>query len=569
MQIPPFVLVAATLLGAATSQTLLLPPALGATEGNGNGTAPFGRGNQGARVQYIYDSAALVAAGLTAPIYLRTLAWRANGGINGQGGTFAAGSVTLKLGTCASDHLAVSATFDANFATAQSWQLGALAVTNAAGTTPNSFTVNVAVPGDFLYDPTAGQDLVIEVRIPSGSFTGLSGNTQSPSHDVHTAPGIGASRLVANNSNSSTAAPDLDSAGVLQLGYDPLPTASTQYYGTGCGATFTSIYQSFATPAAAATALSNTAFTMTRTASGYAVTNRNATVVPPTGNATTLVLADDDETSVALSTPLPLTSGATSTLWVCSNGFVSTAPGNGTPYVLDALGLLNAPTTAWRSFHDYDPSIPGSGPVQFEEISGVAYVTWNGVWEWGSTSNAGANTVQFQFDLATGDVTLVFGTLSALLDSHLVGYSPGGASADPESTDLATQLPRQLTATDTQPLSLTASRRPVLGSFVTYTVGNIPPNALLSAHMMSLGGVDPGIDLTGIGLPGCRQYVDLGIAATTLLFGSPTASRSFAVPTSPSFAGLPLDTQAASLVPGLNPLGASLSNAVLSTIGGL
>nr|MBP8302074.1 hypothetical protein [Planctomycetota bacterium] len=119
------------------TQTLMLPAGLTATEGNSNASAPFGRGNQGARVQYIYDSAALVAAGLTAPIYLRTLAWRANGGNSGQGGTFAAGSVTLKLGTCTTDHLAVSGTFDANFGTAQSWQLGALAVTSAAGTTPN------------------------------------------------------------------------------------------------------------------------------------------------------------------------------------------------------------------------------------------------------------------------------------------------------------------------------------------------------------------------------------------------------------------------------------------------
>ena len=565
-----FVLIATSLPTAVcNAQTVLLPAGLTTTEGNRSTTAPFGRGNQGARVQYIYDSAALVAAGLTAPIYLRTLAWRADGGMSGQSGMFAAGSVTLKLGTCTTDHLAVSGTFDANFATAQSWQLGALAVSVPPGTTPNGYLVTVAVPGDFLYDPLAGQDLVIEMRIPTGSFTGQGGNNLRMDHDTHAAPGIGASSLISNNPNNTTVVPDLDSAGVIQLGFDPLPSATTQYYGTGCGATFASIYQRFLTPAAAATALSNTAFTMTRTATGYAVTNSSATVVPPTGNATTLVLGDDDETSVALSTPLPLTSGSTSTLWICSNGFVSTAQGNGTSFLHNVLSLLNAPHTAWRSWHDYDPSIPGSGPVQFEEASGIAYVTWNGVWEWGSTSNAGANTVQFQFDLATGNVTLVFGTLSALLDLHLVGYSLGGASTDPGSTDLATQLPRPVTAIDTQPLSLTPSRRPVLGSFMTYTVGNIPPNALLSAHMMSLGGVDPGIDLTGIGMPGCRQYIDLGIAATTLLFGSPTASRSFAVPTSPSFTGLSLDTQAASLVPGLNPLGASLSNAVLSTIGGL
>lgn len=563
-------LIAASLLACVSqAQTVLLPAGLTATEGNGNGNAPFGRGNQGARVQYIYDSGALIAAGLTAPVYLRTIAWRANGGITGQGGMFAAGSVTLKLGTCASDHLAVSGTFDANFATSQSWQLGALAVSSATGTTPNGFTVSATVPTDFLYDPTAGQDLVIEVRIPSGVFTGQSGNNQSPPHDVHTAPGIGASRLVSNNPNNTTTVPDFDSAGVLQLGYDPLPSATTQYYGTGCGATFTSIYQQFPSPAAAAAGLSNTALAWTRTATGYTVGNSNAAFVPPTGNAVTLALADDDEANVALSAPLPLTSGSTSTLWVCSNGFVSTAQGNGTPYQQDVFTLLAAPRTAWWAWHDYDPSIPGSGPLQFEESSGIAYVTWNGVWDWGSTSNTGANTAQFQFHLATGNVTLVFGTLSALLDSHLVGYSPGGASADPGSTDYATQLPSTLSTTDRQALSLAANAPPMLGATVVYTVGNIAPNALLSAHMMSLGGVDPGFDLTGIGMPGCRQYIDLGIAATTLLFGSPTASRSFVVPNSPSFTGLPLDTQAASLVPGLNPLGASLSNAVLSTIGGL
>ena len=565
MHIAHLMLALTPLLGAATAQTVLLPTGFATTEGNGNATAPFGRGNQGARVQYIYDSAALVAAGMTAPVYLRTISWRANGGSSGQGGTFAPGSVTLKLGTCASDHLAVSGTFDANFATSQAWQLGSVAVTSAASTSPNSFTATVTVPEDFVYDPTAGQDLVIEVRIPSGAFTGQSGNNQSPPHDVHMAPGIGASRLVSNNPNTATVAPDLDSAGVLQLGYAPLPLATHQSYGTGCGATATSIYNMFPTAHAAALALNLTALKWTRTGAGYLVTFHPETMEPPSANAVTLALADEAELGVPLSTPFPFANGSTSTLWVCSNAIVSMAP-NGVPGRQDVGDMLNAPQTAWWSWHNYDPSIPGSGPVQFEEVAGIAYVTWNGVWDHGATSGLHASTLQFQFDLATGDVTMVFELLGTLNDTYLVGYSPGGISAGFGSTDF-TELPLLLHGTDWDRLSLVAAPRPTLGATVTYTVNYIHPTALLSAHMMSLGGVDPGINLTGIGMPGCRQYVDTSIAATTLLFGSPQASRSFVVPSSLSFLGLPLDSQAASLVPGLNPLGASLSNAIASTIG--
>ena len=120
---------------------------------------------------------------------------------------------------------------------------------------------------------------------------------------------------------------------------------------------------------------------------------------------------------------------------------------------------------------------------------------------------------------------------------------------------------------DLPALHLSATPRAVIGSAVAYTIEHIDPTALLSAEFMALGGVDPGIDLTALGMPGCRQYVDLTSASAFLLFGSPTATRMFAIPPNPSLTGLRLDNQAASLLPGANQLGVVTSNGVVTVVG--
>jgi hypothetical protein len=351
----------------------------------------------------------------------------------------------------------------------------------------------------------------------------------------------------------------------LTYTWTPQLIATNVSYGTGCyNVARDSFYQSFASTAAAAAALSNTSYTMTYTGTGYLVSAGGGTFVTPSGTATSLALTDDSEAMVALSAAMPYPGGSTSALAVCSNGFVSAATGNGTSFSPTAAALLAMPQCVWAVWKDNNPAIVGSGQVKFEEVAGIAYVTYDGVWDYLGASAAAANTYQFQFDVVTGNVVLVIGTLSPTGTQVIMpGHSRGGASFDPGSIDLATALPI-VTQPDVYALALAAAPAPVLGNTVVYTTSNIPPAALITAQIMSLVQVNPGLPIPGA--PGCLQLVDLSVSATNLLFGAPTATFSFTIPVNPGLIGLPLSNQSASLVPGANPLQVITSNGIKSTI---
>lgn len=348
-----------------------------------------------------------------------------------------------------------------------------------------------------------------------------------------------------------------------------LPAVATNSeYGNGCYDNFASFYQFFASGAPASQALSGTSFAMTRNATGYRVTRGGVAYLPPGPQATVLALGDDtDVTTPPLNTPFPHAGGNAVALRVASNGFVSVATGNGAGFTPDAAAFLAAPQTGWWVWHDFNPTAAGSGQVKFEQIGAIAYVTWDGVYHFGGTTAADATRLQFQFDGSTGNVGVVFdGQVSAGGGRWLVGYSPGGPNLDPGSLDLATALPL-VTAPDAQALALSADTRPVLGTTLTWTTRNIPASAVLSAQLVGLSAVNPGLPIPGA--TGCVQLVDGSTAATVLLFQSPTASYSLVLPTNASFLGRRLVSQSASLVPGANPLGVLTSNGVLSTMGTL
>lgn len=347
-------------------------------------------------------------------------------------------------------------------------------------------------------------------------------------------------------------------------GYDVFPSscvpATSVNYGAGCGSAKEAFYENFGT--SAAFDLANSGVSMFATGTGYSVQPLTTTYVPPSGTAAVLALTDDSEVTVALTNPLAFPGGSTSALTVCSNGFVSAASGNGTSFTPSVSTLLNGSQCGWYTWHDFNPAAAGSGSVKFEEIGSVAYVTWDGVYNFSGTNPAtDASTIQYQFDTATGNVHIVFGTMTTTGNGFLVGHSPAGNSVDPGNLDLTTALPLT-TSPDIATLALSVNAAPILGTTVTWTTSNINAGAVLTAQLISLGQVDPGLPITGA--PGCVQLVDLSLAATVLLFNNPIDSYSIALPSNPAFVGLPLNCQSASLVPAANALGVVTSNGVRS-----
>ncbi|MBM4060629.1 MAG: hypothetical protein FJ265_05975 [Planctomycetes bacterium] len=363
---------------------------------------------------------------------------------------------------------------------------------------------------------------------------------------------------------------DIAPANVIPSGltylWAPAPIATNVAYGTGCYTRSATWYESFTGPMD----LAGIVIRMTNVGTGYLMTPGAPTAYVHT--APGLALTDDSVATVALPSPFTYSGGVTSSIGVCSNGYIWMQQPNGladwTPTVAE---LFSNPARLCPSWADLLPDGAANVNNVFAEADplnpAMFYVTWNNVPLLGG---GGSVNLQVQFDLTSGDVNITYGAMPATA-TCIVGWTPGiGASViDPGNRDLsATIAAGFLTGfPELVALALSASPRPVLGTTVTYTVDNIPPSAAISALLVSL--LQANIELTGIGAPGCFQHIDLGLAATALLIGSPTASFGLPLPNNLSFVGLPLFVQGASLVPGANPLNVITSNGVRSTLSNL
>jgi hypothetical protein len=333
--------------------------------------------------------------------------------------------------------------------------------------------------------------------------------------------------------------------------------------GHGCLARFASAYEWF-TPASAFD-LANSALRFTPAAGGgYNVTRAGALLpVGATAAPVVLPLTDDAEITVPFTVgAFPGWSGVT----VCSNGSIARATGNGVGFTPSAPALLAAPQDAFWSWHDFDPGAAGSGPVVLEESAALTVVTWNGVHD---HLHAVPNTLQFQL-AANGVVTLAWGAMSGLGNDHVVGWSPGGASADPGPRDWSALGAGAvvLTPQDVPALALAAVSRPVLGTTWSLALANVPPTAVLGVDVFGYG--DPLIDdLATLGAPGCglRATLDAVLAWTPT---SATHGYGLPLPNNLALLGVHVHTTSAVFqVPPVNAFGAITANGIDGRIGDL
>lgn len=365
--------------------------------------------------------------------------------------------------------------------------------------------------------------------------------------------------------------------------------ASNTVVGSGCYTFSDSIYESFADATSAAAALAGNSLLFTPLFDGrYLATWSSggaASYVPPSGSATDLLLSDDDEVVVAPTAPFPTAGGPMTTLRVHANGVVSWGAGSQTfpgtiPYVPAPAALLAAANEGVWSWHDYNTTETGSGAILYEEVGGLACVTWDGVENYATPEIVNPGRMQMQLDLVTGTVNVIWVTVDAndtspFGSNHLVGYSAAGASTDGGSVSLAATLPRTTSLANIEALSLAAApapiSTPVSGSIVTYTTSHIPEAAPgsgvhLGILILSFQGVPyPGLDLTPLGAAGCSFHV----GSLDVLIGmvGPTDSQGVAV-TIP--AGMPSGTQffaqTAAYDPAANAFGWITSNGVASLV---
>ena len=543
-------------------------PTPSATQGPANGTSGnyFTAGGIN-RFQIIYDSSCFTSQGVLQPISLTHVEFEWGAATPLAVVTYP--SVSIYLQPSATDWAAQSTTYAANrtvaFPTTPNF---AGPITTKAG----AYYVRVPLTTPISYDPTLGVDLLVEVEL-NGAPTPATGNSQRctinpavPANFCNVKRSVGSlTALVGANSQFVP---------LVNFSYSPAPNAGVATpIGAGCISKFTSIYELFSAPVNFD--LQNSSMTFLNLGGSYAVF-RNLGAWLPIGSVqaipTVLTLGDDTDTNYAFTVgSFPGWAG----VQVCSNGYVAAAAGNSLVAQPSAGTCLNNPQPAFYSQMDLDPiGGTGFGTIQAEESPAVTTITWNGVSNWNNpTGGSGAAPCNIQFQLyPSGDVTIAWQNFTTLTSNGgvLVGYSPGGASADPGSHDVSA-IPGAgvvLEAIDTLPLALASLSRPVINATWNLQVRNIP-TLPFQVGVEIYGLSDPGInDLFFIGAPGCGLRANLDILNPFLQFAPATTHNyGLALPSSPSLVNVQIYAQSAMLDPSYNSFGVITSNGISGLIG--
>ena len=337
--------------------------------------------------------------------------------------------------------------------------------------------------------------------------------------------------------------------------------AAVSSYGAGCYSRSRAFYELFP---AGSFDLASTSMRLGYNATGFYTASAAGSYVAPTGGATALTLGDDTTTTVTLASAFNFPGGSTTTLEVCSNGFVSPAAGNGTAYTPSAATWLGSAQPRWGCWHDFNPAAAGSGQVKFEQVGNVSYVTWDGVYSFGTTSPA---TFQLQFDRSNGAVTYAWGPVTVAGNGWLVGFAASAPNTDLGSRDLTASLPGGFSTSTTNlaPLTLTGTT-PTLGSTLTLTTTNYTASAPVGVQILGVTRVDPGFDLAALGMPGCFQYTS-PTALYTVNVAAGSSTYTMSIPNDPTLMGFQFFGQSLGFAIGANTAGLVTSNGVALTVG--
>jgi len=364
--------------------------------------------------------------------------------------------------------------------------------------------------------------------------------------------------------NNSRLSNWLDPLGTGQLTLDTSGSgtaATVTMVGSGCGGTAISCDEAFYE--APGFDLGNSSFTLDFDGSSYSLIAGLGSWIAPTGGV--MPMGDDTELSQSLPFSLPHPGGSTNTLFVCSNGFISTSA-NGNAWDPDLSAFLANATRWCPMWHDLSPNQNGSGDVHFNANSSRVVITWNGVEYYNSNSSA---TFQIQF-WNNGDVHCIYQSVASGGNEYLVGYSLGGNATDPGAVDISANLNGSVSVCNstagTPNVTLNSATRPVLGTTVNMVTTNMPPNTVAGLSILSLTGIPAGIDLTSIGMPGCRAYQQLTVVENLGIFAG-QGFKLLGIPSTPTLIGTEVKAQSAVFALNVNAAHTATSNGLNLFIG--
>lgn len=377
-----------------------------------------------------------------------------------------------------------------------------------------------------------------------------------------------------------TVSPRVWNGGIhYRVGNTSVAAASAQPFGLG---TYASGYQFFADAVEASAALQGNSMQFTPANGSYRMSWGGGTLLglPLTATPVFAQPTDDGSAAVALPGAFPTPAGPVTSVEVNSNGILAFG-GSGTltwgsspSFVPNPDVFLDRNRTAIYSWADYNESEAGSGRIMqsttFVGFDQVVCITWNDVEHWSATPLQNRSTLQFQLNMTTGAITLVWqhvdtDTSSSWGTAQLVGFSPAGANANGGSLRLANDLPLTLAAVDSG--TRCSSNLPLLGS--TWNVASSDHVAGWPIGLVMFGSSafpGPGVDLAAAGAPGGRAYQngDLGAFVFTVPGGQGT--HAVFVPFEPALFGTTLFAQTIGFT-SQNSLAMAPSNGLAARLG--
>jgi hypothetical protein len=584
---------ALALAPTATAQLVIAP---GGMFINAPGNSNFTWRSTPFRFQTIYSRHIFLDQGVTGPITIQRLRYRASNSQVSSGGLYA--GVNISIGTSANSHQFPSDIFANNrFVMQNVMTNGVVPVAAATGATPNVYVIDIPIPGGFTYNPVAGRDLLIEIDAPApaGQVPGMTTGTS-----------VATDRAVRISEGDQTSPVGLISgfASVVLLdisggpgGIPSITLGAISSDGSGCTANPARGFAEQMAPAVATLDL-GPGITLQPDVAGapqdYTVQAGASAFVNPTG---TPVLANSTPPSAmgddTVSQPLALTSfsfphpgGTTNVLHATANGYLLLGPTTAqTSDFSPTLADLSGSTTVvhsgaarlcplWYDLHAArNLTVNPAAGIYFREdtVQRTATITWFDVGEY-TTNVPGQASFRFQVVLSsTGSVQFRYGSMSpfhaspgAVSSEKQVGYFAGVPGGQVSSRDLSATMPFQ-TGFSATPLVLSAGPLPLLGGSTTLVTANVPLPGV-SINFLSLSGIDPGLDLGFAGMPGCAAYVTP--AASEVKVGTGNVAWVLPIPNVASLAGSQVFSQTLSFDAAQpNPFAARTSNGVALTLG--
>jgi hypothetical protein len=528
------------------------------------------------RTQAIYDSTNFSPQAPNVPLVISDVEFRLANGEMTNIVTYP--SVEIYLQYSANDYLTPSTTFANNRTIAPGTlpnYAGSVTTLPVAGTAPNDYFINIPLQTPFTYDPTIGQDLLMEIVILTNPAPLTGNNISSGSNVVNHK----ANSIRVTGTTSPTALTGSQSAFPPVARFTYLPVTDPGFnvsLGQGCYTRARSYYEVF--PFLSNDVSGNTVSMTINSNGGYDVSMApGGTVTLPT---TAGLALGDDVVSSAINLPwtFEYPGGSTNTVYVDSNGCLLLGASGPSVNGGTAPELLNAVTPRLAAaFCDLLPDgatnvanvlaevDPGNPNVYLFTWLNVATFQTGGAPPTGLTStfqialvNNGTNdVVQYRYQSLKNDSTSDAGAC-------VVGFSLGGGAIDLGASDISAGPIS--TWADTLPVTLNGLTRPVVNLPWNLRVTNVPPTCpfVLTIFGLTDLGVD---DAFFIGLPGCGLRSDLILTDVVFPAGS-IANYGIVMANDPTLNGVIFYTTVAAFTnPPQNDLGVLTSNGIAGHIG--